>query len=220
MTSKTTKIPAAIEARMAAREAEILGHPPRLTPLSDTEFGDDAHEWVRANSAAMNNLKDEQPPISATFRTFFRNFPLFRAQMSVYAQLLANSKLSARDREISIMRMLWLCNSPHPYGEHVKIARQIGMTQQELIAVLEGPDSPVWTDNHDRTVLRAVDELYRHQSMTNETWGKLAAVWNDAQLFEFISCVVQYYGSACLHNVIRTRPAETNMAYRELESGE
>jgi len=190
-----------------AREAEILGKPQRLTPLELHEVVGDARSFADELSASMGNKGGAE--ISPVFRLFFRHFPLFRRTIDMSVQLMAKGELSAREREIAIMRTTWLCGAPNPYGEHVEVGRSIGMTEDELRRLTIGSTAPGWSD-HERTMLKGVEELCEHHAVSDEVWDALARVWTDKQQIEFPAVVGQYIASAIMHNSLRTRISERN----------
>jgi len=190
-----------------AREAEILGKPQRLAPLELHEFDGDARTFADEMSDSMGNPRGSD--ISPMYRLFFRHFPLFRRTMDMSVQLLAKGELSAREREMIIMRTTWLCGSPNPYGEHVEMGRSIGMTEEELRRVTIGSTAPGWSD-HECDILKAVEQLCANQAVSDEVWDALARVWTDKQQIEFPAVVGQYIASAIMHNSLRTRISERN----------
>lgn len=190
-----------------AREAEILGKPQRLTPLELHEIEGDARSFADELSVSMGNQVGSE--ISPVFRLFFRHFPLFRRTMDMSVQLLAKGELSAREREMIIMRTTWLCGAPNPYGEHVEMGRSIGMTEDELRRLTIGSAEPGWSD-HERTMLKAVEQLCERHAVSDEVWDALAQVWTDKQQIEFPAVVGQYIASAIMHNTLRTRISERN----------
>ncbi len=209
MTSTSTdeRSTAGLQINPVAREAEILGKPQRLTPLELHEFEGDARAFADEMSDSMGNPRGSD--ISSVYRLFFRHFPLFRRTMDMSVQLLAKGELSAREREMIIMRTTWLCGSPNPYGEHVEMGRSIGMTEEELRGVTIGSTAPGWSE-HERNMLKAVEQLCERQSISDEVWDALARAWTDKQQIEFPAVVGQYIASAIMHNTLRTRISERN----------
>jgi alkylhydroperoxidase family enzyme len=190
-----------------AREAEILGNPQRLTSLDLHEFDGDARSFADEISVSMGNKAGSE--ISPVFRLFFRHFALFRRTMDMSVQLLAKGELSARDREMTILRTTWLCGAPNPYGEHVEVGRSIGMTEEELRRLTIGSTAPGWSD-HERNLLKAVEDLCERRAVSDEIWDALARVWTDKQQIEFPAVVGQYIASSIMHNTLRTRISERN----------
>ena len=64
-------------------------------------------------------------------------------------QLLAG-KLPARDRELLILRSAWRCAPSYEWGQHVRPAKQAGLSAEEIDRIATGPDAPGW-ELFDRT---------------------------------------------------------------------
>jgi 4-carboxymuconolactone decarboxylase len=190
-----------------AREAEILGKPQRLEPLESHEFNADAQAYADEMNAAKGNKPGTE--IYSLFRLFFRHPLLFRRTMDMTAQLMDKGELSAREREMAIIRVTWLCGAPNPYGEHVEVGRTIGLSEDELRRLTIGSAARGWSD-HERNLLKAVDELWERQAVSDEVWDALALVWTDKQQIEFPAVVSQYIASSIMHNTLRTRISERN----------
>jgi alkylhydroperoxidase family enzyme len=191
----------------AAREGEILGKPQRLAPLELRDCDGDARAFADEMSESMGNPKGSE--ISPMYRLFFRHFPLFRRTMDMAVQLLARGELSARERELIIMRTTWLCGAPNPYGEHVEMSRSIGIPEEDLRRVTIGSTAPGWSE-HERNMLKAVEELCEGQAVSDAVWDALARGWTDKQQIEFPAVVGQYIASAIMHNALRTRMSGRN----------
>ena len=187
--------------------------PQRLPPLEPSEFDPDAVAFAASISSSFSR---EPGQVSETFRTQFRHFPLFRASMGLYTFMLTQGDLPERDRELIILRILWLCGSPNPYAPHVDMARSIGMDDSEIRRVQDGSQAPGWSD-HERLVLRGVEELYDRQAVSDETWDGLKQTWTDRQIMEFPALVGLYFMSAVVHNTTRTRMGDGNRGFRQLD---
>jgi len=156
---------------------------PRIAPLPTSEQDDQARELLGTAGAPG-------APASNIFTTLVRHPGLFRRWLPFGGKLLAG-KLSARDRELLILRTGWLCTSPYEWGQHVLIARQSGVTDDEIERVKSGPDAPGWSPS-DATLLRAADELHGDHCISDETWAALAERYDERQLIE-VPMVVGHY---------------------------
>jgi len=194
------------------RQAE-MSKPQRLPPLEPSEFDPEAVEFAAKISRTFSN---EPGNISDTYRTQFRHFSLFRASMGLYTFFLTQGDLPNRDRELTILRILWLCGSPNPYAPHVDMARKVGMSDEDIKRVQIGSSAPGWNE-HDRLVLRGVEELYAHQALSDETWAGLAKTWTPRQLMEFPALVGTYFMSAVVHNTMRTTMGEGNNGFKQID---
>ncbi len=75
--------------------------------------------------------------------------------------------------EILILRIGWLCRSEYEFGQHALIGKSVGLTDEEIERITEGPKATGW-DSFDSTLLQAVDEFYYDVLITDATWNALA----------------------------------------------
>jgi alkylhydroperoxidase family enzyme len=184
-----------------AREALILGKPPRIPPLEPGELGKEAAETaVILRTAAGSTPSDEVTEFTATM---LRHPALYQCHVELALQLYGGS-LSKRDRELAILRTGWLCQAPYEWGEHVKIGKRVGLTPEEIERARRGSRAPGWSED-DRTIVRAVEELHEDAMISDETWALLARRLNEKQLIELPLLIGQYQGLAYLQNALRLR---------------
>ncbi|MGE0668174.1 MAG: carboxymuconolactone decarboxylase family protein [Sphingomonadales bacterium] len=124
-------------------------------------------------------------------RTIAHN-PETLSRWMVFAEhILRGNSLPERDREIVILRVAWNTRSRYEWGMHGRLARRIGMTDADLGAIVEGPETaslPV----HERALIRAVDEIQQDWKITDATWHELAARYTPAQLIDLIFVTGQF----------------------------
>jgi 4-carboxymuconolactone decarboxylase len=157
---------------------------PRIPPLRDEETDEQTSallEEVRLPNAEAVNI----------FATLVRYPGLYRRWMPFAGKLLAG-KLPARDRELLILRSAWRCASSYEWGQHVRLAKQAGLSAEEIDRIATGPDAPGW-ELFDRTLLAAVDELHDDACLTDATWATLASRYDERQLIELPMLVGQYH---------------------------
>lgn len=118
------------------------------------------------------------------------------------AHVLSKNTLSARDRELLILRTGWNCRSRYEFGQHVLIARECGITDAEIDRVMAGPDADGWSDA-DRLLLVAADELHRYSSLSDATWAALTAGYSTEQVLDLIATVGNYHLVAMFLNSAR-----------------
>jgi alkylhydroperoxidase family enzyme len=201
-----------------AREQLILGHPPRIPPLDRASIAQLAAEsTARLRKAAVPGgatLKlDEIPEIVVTL---LRYPALWEAICAVSIQLMgAGAKLPYRERQIAILRTAWVWQAPFEWGEHVKHARNAGLTAQEIEAIITGPDAPEW-NALECAILHTVDELKAGAMVCDETWAVLAAHFDENQLFELLVLIGQFTNVAFFQNALRLRlePGNKGLAAR------
>ena len=135
--------------------------------------------------------KDEAGQPLRVFSTLAHHGPLLSAWLPFGASLLTSGLLSARTRELAILRTSFLCGADYEWGHHVPLGLLAGLTEPEVEQVMAGP-SDAWEDL-DRAVLSAVDELHRDAVVSEQTWSRLSAELAPAELIELIMLVGQYH---------------------------
>lgn len=182
-----------------AREADVLGHPQRIPSLDVDELDDDARDLVMR---MRQSLKSASTKISSVFGLMLRHPGLFRCQMDMGIQLAGKGELSPRERELVILRVGWWCGAPFEWVEHVAVAKRYGITSEEIERVTQGSAAPGWNE-HERALLRGVEELLGQQMISDATWAVLARSWSDKQLIELPVLVGQYFTVALQQNALR-----------------
>ena len=195
------------------REAYIVGKPPRIKPL-------DASEISEENKQVVLNLWQAigippKPELPEFFGTMLRH-PSLMIRQTEYATQLLQSELSARHRQLAIIRIAWLCQAPYEWSQHVKNSKRLaGLTSQDADQVTIGSSALQW-DDQDRGILLAVEELYDQAMISDETWALLTSYLNDKQLLELPLLVGYYQSVAYLQNSVRFRlmPESDGLAQR------
>ncbi len=157
---------------------------PRLAPLTKDEVTEEQRELLESVATADGWAIN-------IFATLVRHPGLFRRWLPFGGKLLAG-KLPARDRELLILRTGWLCQSEYEWGQHVVIARGVGVTDDEIERVKEGADAGGWNP-FDATLLRAAEEMHESGCISDGTWDALASRYDERQLIEVPMLVGHYH---------------------------
>ena len=198
-------------ADIAARQAEIVGRPPRIEPLPNEALGPELRASVDAISSSLGLVTP--PVLDDYFRTVARNPAICRPQLELGAALF-RGRLPARDRELAVLRIGWMLGAPYEWGEHVRIAYSCGVSAEEIGRTIGGAQAPGWSV-HDAAILAAVEQMLSRYAVADETWAVLARSWDDAQLVEFATVVAQYVATALIQNTLRIRLTDTNPGLTE-----
>jgi len=186
---------------LAAREAELLGQPQRVTPLPIEKVSKEA--WGTVNNIRKAIGLPPATDLPGYSLTMVKHPEIFRLQLEMGTAIFTG-KISARERELAVLRIGWLLRAPYEWGEHVDIGQRYGVTKDEIKRVIEGSSAPGWTE-HEAAVLRAVEEMLSNQTVSDATWATLARTWNEQQLLEFPMMVGQYVCTAIVQNTLRIR---------------
>ncbi len=156
---------------------------PRISPLNDDQCDEDAKALLApiAKNGRVLNI----------FRTLANHSSLARRWMVFANHILGKSTLPEKERELVILRIGYLCQSGYEWGQHVVIARRVGMTDEEIIYSKSGPSTPGLSPLY-RLLLQATDELHADAHISDETWQGLAEHLTQQQLMDLVFTVGQY----------------------------
>ncbi|RZI72060.1 MAG: carboxymuconolactone decarboxylase family protein [Pseudomonas sp.] len=197
-----------------ARHNEVLGSPPRIPPVDRQAAAAEVQASTKRLIGSISGRDDMPlPPVEAIPEIMFTlcRFPtIWQAVMDVTVPLQGPaSQLPLRDRKLAILRTGWLCGAPYEFGEHVAQAKRMGITTEEIEAIVVGSGSPIW-DDHECAILKAVEELHENAMVDDETWAKLAEKFDDAQMFELLILIGQFTATAYFQNSLRLRLEANN----------
>jgi alkylhydroperoxidase family enzyme len=105
--------------------------------------------------------------------------------------ILRDSALPPRDRELLILRIGYLNQAEYEWGHHSRLAKQVGISDEEILRVMDGPETAGWS-SFERALLRAADELHKSATITDRTWAYLDARYDEKQLMDVVFTVGQY----------------------------
>jgi 4-carboxymuconolactone decarboxylase len=151
----------------------------RLAPLP-------ADQWDEATRQALSAMRGADT--NNALSTFAHHPALAKAFLRFNVHLLMSSTLPTRIRELAILRIAHRRECAYEWSHHVSMAKDEGITDEQIDAVKRGEAS----DEFDRTVLTAVDELDEKSELSDETWAALGQRLNDQQRMDFVFTVGCY----------------------------
>lgn len=118
-------------------------------------------------------------------------------------EVLFKCALPEREREIAIIRTGALTRSEYEWGMHVSIyGGPCGFSDAQIDELTRGElSAALWTER-ERLIVRAVDELHHHSTVSDATWTQLAAHWPPAQIVELILSSGFYHMAAFFLNSV------------------
>jgi len=155
---------------------------PRIAPVQDADLNDEQKEILAPMGDRVLNI----------FRTMVQA-PRAAKGFLAWGNYVLSKKndLPAREREIVILRIGYLCRSGYEWTQHTPIGIRAGLTQDEVARIKTGADAPGWSEA-DQALLRAADELHHDQFITDATWAPLKAHFSDKQCMDVVSTAGQY----------------------------
>ena len=155
---------------------------PRIPPVSDADMTEEQQQLLAPLV--------KQGWVDNVFRTLIQHPKLYKRWIVFTNHVLFKSTLPAREREIAILRVGWLCQAEYEWAQHVEIGKRAGITDPEINKIVEGPDGD-W-DAKDRALLTAVDELHQNKDISDATWEKLTDHFSQKQIVDLVFAVGQY----------------------------
>jgi len=157
---------------------------PRIAPLQDGEMSDEQRQALEpmAQGGRVINI----------FRTL-AHAPkaLTRFQQWGAYVLSRRNSLPAREREIVILRVGFLCKSGYEFTQHTAIGLREGLSRDEIAAVKTGADAGNWTPA-EQALIRAADELVHDFFVSDATWAQLRQHFDEKQCMDVVFTTGQY----------------------------
>lgn len=157
----------------------------RLAPAGLFELG--PINWLICRTIA----RAQGVPEAHLFTTLGRQRSLFRTWLLYSARLMPGGSFSRKTTELIILRIAHLRGCAYERDHHVRLGKKVGITDELLQAIEEGPTSAVLNERQ-RVILAAVDDLVKLKNISDENWRALQAHLQSSQLVELCLLVGQY----------------------------
>jgi alkylhydroperoxidase family enzyme len=109
----------------------------------------------------------------------------------LFALLQAGRKLKPQHRELAILRTAIVGDCRFEYSQHLKLARQIGISQDKLQAIKSWTTSLKF-DEVERAVMAAADEIVARNLVEDATFSALKNHLSDEQIVELFFVITTY----------------------------
>lgn len=158
---------------------------PRIDPIADADLTPEQAE-------ALAPMREGGRPPLNIFRTLV-HAPKALARFNQWGGyvLSRRNELPAREREIVILRVGYLCRSGYEFTQHTRIGLQSGLTEAEIAAIKTGAEAPGWSPA-DQALIRCADELVGDHFVTDATWGQLTTHFTQKQAMDAVFTAGQY----------------------------
>jgi 4-carboxymuconolactone decarboxylase len=170
---------------------------PRITPLLPSAWDENILDALGASPRGLEFVLSRWKAGGVDARgmhvlgTFARHPALAKAFLTFNDHVGGASTLSARVRELAILRISWLRHAEYEFVQHVILGKRAGLSAEEVERVQQGADAPGW-EPIDADILRATEELHTHSHILSGTWERLAARFDTAQLMDLVFLVGCY----------------------------
>ena len=162
----------------------------RFTPLEAAELSPAALKIFDPTGAGR--------PIIPLYRTFARHTRMAGPRQLQSGHINGKTTLSLREKDMTIVRISWLNGSDYPWAEHVISLRKEGASDDE-IRRLSSPGNGGWNAK-EGALVRAIDEIYAENRISDETWKTLKENYNDNQIFDLLVAATGYQMTSMVSN--------------------
>ena len=126
------------------------------------------------------------------------------------------SRLDPRLRELAILQISYLTRSAWGYSHHVRIGREVGLSDDEIRAIADETEGrPTALDPLARTVLKAAREMTLDLAVTDETFAALRAGLDNERLTDLVVTISFYNGLVRLLEAMQVDVEEDYLPYLE-----
>ncbi len=169
----------------------------RIAPLDPPDWNDEIMDALGAFPRGLQFVlgqweSDDGDPRGRNVLGCFAQYPaLARAFLTFNNHVATGSTLSARERELLILRSGWLRACEYEYLQHIILGLRAGLTEEEVGRIPDGPDAAGWSAE-DADLVRVADELCADACIAPDTWQRLAARYSEHQMMDMIFLVGCY----------------------------
>ena len=183
-------------------EGQVRVSEPRIQPLTET----DAARWSAEVRDGIEAFGVEVAAATPFLLTLARHPPALKGLGPLAKFIRRDSMVTAVDQALLGLRAAWLSESDVLWAEGVAAARELGLSDDDVRRVAEGPDAG-W-GRWDAIVIRAADELYRDSFLSDATWAAMAERYNAQQMIDVIFTVAEYVMLSMMSNSFGVQPGE------------
>ncbi|MDH6247741.1 carboxymuconolactone decarboxylase family protein [Mycobacterium sp. OTB74] len=161
----------------------------RIDPLPPKEFSAEFRTAMTAlrppNPRHQPLPTKDRPKALNTLGTLAHHPDLARAYFTFNGHLLLGTTLTERQRELVVLRVAAVRQSSYEWYQHLFVARDAGISDEEAGRVAYGPESPLWSE-FESALLRSVDEMIVDGGISAATWQVLATEFDTRQLLDLV----------------------------------
>ncbi len=188
----------------------------RIEPLNKRQWPPEMREALAAmlppNPRHQRLQRDGRPQGANILGTLAHHPALARAFLTLNGHLLMATTLTERQRELLVLRVAAVSRSSYEWAQHLFLARDVGLSDDEIAWIAWGADAPMW-DVLDAALLRAVDELVGDGSIGTPTLELLREHLDVQQILDLIYTVGCYQSLAWM---LRSLDVDLDDDLREL----
>lgn len=170
-----------------------------IEPLAKKQWPPEMRDALMAmmppNPRHQSLQREGRPTGGNILGTLAHHPALARAFLTFNGHLLMATTLTARQRELLVLRVAAVSKSSYEWAQHLFLAGDVGITNDEIAWIAWGADAPMWS-LLDAAFLRAVDELVGDGTISAPTLDVLREHLDVQQILDLIYTVGCYQSLA------------------------
>ncbi len=138
-------------------------------------------------------------------RILIYNPELMAAYYPLGDRLLRNSELSVRDKELLILRAVWLYQDRWEWVRHYPKALAAGWSEQAVDQIKRGGHSAYWSGS-EAALLKAVDAIVIDAVIGDDQWQELSTFYSVPEILTIVTTVTHFHWVATMTKSFRLDP--------------
>lgn len=143
----------------------------------------------------FRKMEENGFPILNLFKVIAHSPKIGQCFIRMGNAILFRGEISPILRELAILRVGKLNQANYEVTQHVPIALQAGVTQEQIDALANWESSPKF-DEQERAVLYYTDEVTQNIRVKDDTFAKLRGFLNEQKIVE-LTLTIGYYAMVC-----------------------
>ena len=184
------------DAGNSARLPSMAPHPPagkrwhqalttaRIPQIEPKDFTDDIYRVFDPTHSGKE--------INRLYITYAHSKGLFEPRQIQSGHINGKSTISSREKDMAILRITQQAGGDFPYSVHVTGALSSKELSAEDVKRLAIPGTAGWNAK-EATVIKATDEIFANDKISDETWRALKANYSDNQILDIMVSASGYW---------------------------
>lgn len=140
-------------------------------------------------------FEDEGREVANLFKVLAHSPKIGRDVRRLGVSILFKGEVPPKLRELAILRVGNLAKANYEWTHHVRIALQIGVTQDQIDEIKDWSNSTRF-DERERAVLRYTDEVTQNYRVSDDAFSDLRNFFSEQEMVE-LTATIGYYGMVC-----------------------
>ncbi len=146
----------------------------------------------QASSPEVKQTFGQLPTILNVFKMMAHAETNFRPLVRLGSAILAQQKLSAKLRELAILRVANLSGCRYEWVQHVSLAMLMGATRLQVDAIENGETHAPCFDERERLVLDFATEIMSEVRVSDVTFARMRERFSPQEIVELILAIGYY----------------------------